>query len=65
MTRPDVEHKFNSNVDRLLQSRARDRLIELSASLEKLPNLAGINEIMAAPFSEAPAHPVAGRVETR
>ena len=65
VTRPDVEHKFNSNVDRLLQSRARDRLVELSASLEKLPNLAGINEILAAPFSEAPAHPVAGRLEAR
>ena len=65
VTRPDVEHKFNSNVDRLLQSRARDRLIELSASLEKLPNLAGINEIMAAPLSEAPAHPAAGRAEAR
>ena len=65
VTRSDVEHKFNTNVTGLLQPRARDRLIDLSASLEKLPTLVDINEIMAAPLPDAQAHAPAGRAKDR
>src|ERR1700759_905429 len=37
--RPDIERKFNANVDGLLKAGAGTRLIELCASLEKLPTL--------------------------
>jgi aconitate decarboxylase len=46
--RPDVERKFSSNVDGLLKARARTRFIELCSSIEKLPTVTDINEIMAA-----------------
>jgi aconitate decarboxylase len=50
----DIARKFSANVDRLLTPDARDRMIELCASLEKLPNVAGINEVVAAPLSTPP-----------
>jgi 2-methylcitrate dehydratase PrpD len=45
---PDIERKFGSNVDGLLNARVRTRLIELCSSLEKLPTVIEINEIVAA-----------------
>jgi 2-methylcitrate dehydratase PrpD len=54
--RPDIERKFNSNVERLLKPVARGRLVELCLSLEKLPNVAAINRIMAAPLEKARKH---------
>jgi 2-methylcitrate dehydratase PrpD len=45
---PDIERKFCSNVDGLLNARVRTRLIELCSSLEKLPTVIDINEIVAA-----------------
>ena len=45
--RPDIERKFRSNVDGLLKDGVRTRLIELCASLETLPTVVDINEIMA------------------
>jgi aconitate decarboxylase len=58
----DIARKFNANVDRLLRPDARDRLIELCASLEKLATVAGINEIVAAPLSTPPARTAADSV---
>jgi aconitate decarboxylase len=46
---PDIERKFNSNVDRLLEPGARNRLVDLSWSLEKLPSVTALNDIVAAP----------------
>jgi 2-methylcitrate dehydratase PrpD len=48
---PDIERKFSSNVDGLLKARVRTRLVELCASLEKLPTVIDINEIVAAEFA--------------
>jgi 2-methylcitrate dehydratase PrpD len=52
--RSDIERKFNANVDRLLAPATRDRLIALCASLEMLPNVAAINEIVSAPLATRP-----------
>jgi aconitate decarboxylase len=46
--RSDIERKFSSNVDGLLKARVRTSLIELCSSIEKLPTVTDINEIMAA-----------------
>jgi 2-methylcitrate dehydratase PrpD len=46
--RPDIERKFGANVDGLLKAGVRDRLIGLCASLENLPTVVDINEIVAA-----------------
>jgi aconitate decarboxylase len=56
--RGDIERKFNSNVDRLLESGARTQLIDLCSSLEKLPDVAAINEIVGARLSKSPARSV-------
>jgi len=47
--RIDIERKFNSNVDGLLEPGAAKKLLQLCAMLEKLPSAAAINDIIAAP----------------
>jgi aconitate decarboxylase len=59
--RPDIERKFNSNVERLLKPSDRDRLVELCLSLEKLRNVADINRIMAAPLTRPKKRAAIGR----
>ena len=48
---PDIERKFSSNVDGLLKARVRTALVQLCSSLEKLPTVIDINEIVAAEFA--------------
>lgn len=56
IARPDVERKFKSNVDCLLEPGARNRLVELCSSLETLQSVAAIIDIAAAPvMSRIPA----------
>ena len=52
--RQDVERKFNSNLDGLLAPDARSRLIELCSTLEKLPHVKAINDIVGAPIAREP-----------
>ncbi len=49
--RPDIERKFNANVDGLLKPPVRTRLIELCASLATLPTVVELNQIVAAEFA--------------
>ncbi|HWZ38687.1 MAG TPA: MmgE/PrpD family protein [Bradyrhizobium sp.] len=46
----DVERKFNANVAGLLEPGAGRKLLDSCATLEKLPNVTAINDILAAPF---------------
>jgi aconitate decarboxylase len=51
VTSEDIKRKFNANVAGLLAPAAAKRLVELGSSLEKLADVSGINEIVAAPFT--------------
>ena len=46
----DIERKFNANVAGLLEPGAGRKLLDSCATLEKLPNVTAINDILAAPF---------------
>ena len=48
-----LERKFNSNLDGLLAPDARSRLIGLCSTLEKLPHVKAINDIVGAPIAQA------------
>jgi 2-methylcitrate dehydratase PrpD len=63
--RAEIERKFCSNVDGLLEPGTRDRLIELCASIETLPLVAAINDIVSAPPSTQPALSGVSAVEAR
>jgi aconitate decarboxylase len=51
--RQDIERKFNSNLDGLLARDAQSRLIELCSTLEKLPDIAAINELVSTPIPQS------------
>jgi 2-methylcitrate dehydratase PrpD len=63
--RAEIERKFCSNVGGLLEPGTRDRLIELCASIETLPLVAAINDIVSAPPSTQPALSGVSAVEAR
>jgi aconitate decarboxylase len=49
----DIQRKFNANVTGLLAPKAAARLLELGSGLERLADVAAINDILAAPFAKA------------
>jgi aconitate decarboxylase len=51
VTWDDIKRKFNANVAGLLAPAAAERLLKRGSTLETLTDVAGINEILAAPFA--------------
>jgi aconitate decarboxylase len=54
--RQDIERKFNSNLDDLLPRDAQSRLIGLCSTLEKLPHITAINDIVSTPIPQSRKH---------
>jgi 2-methylcitrate dehydratase PrpD len=55
VNRQDVERKFTSNVEALLQHASIDRLKELASQLDVLPDAGELVKILGAPFARAKA----------
>jgi aconitate decarboxylase len=63
--RQDIERKFNSNLDGLLAPDARSRLIGFCSTLETLPRVTAINDIVGAPIAQARTQVAAEATEAR